>query len=491
MIFRKTIASLFQIQPGEGLPVALMAFHSFFMGISLVFIGSCASAMFLAEFDANVLPYVYIFIAFFISITGLFYTKLEQWLSFRTLLLVNLVFNVLLLFLFRFFLSISLPIGALLYFWWYAMDILLNLEFWSLAGRLFNIRQGKRFFGFLGSPELLATTIGGLSIPWLIPLLGTANLLLISAFANLGSFLLLCYIIKRFPEKLSQEAKSSTEKKAKPIKDLIQNPYTRWIFAFSSLCWLVYYFVDNLFYERAGTQFKSQEDLASFFGNFFAIMGTVAFLIRFFLADRLISRFGLSFALLTTPILVLYGAIAIVISGSILGNVPIIFWLTTGTRLLEASTRRSLHRSARGIMYQAIPSDSRLKAQAITESVVDQIAAALAGIMLLALTTFFNFPLLPIAYSLIILCLAWIIVSVLLHKEYKNFLAKEFLKRNIKEFFLSCHDKCSIALLQNSLKSNHPGEVIYALNMLEESSPESLEKHILPLLHHPESQVRG
>lgn len=494
MIARKTLSSIFQIQPGEGLPVALMALHSFFMGISLVFIGSCASALFLAEFDASILPYVYIFIAFFISITGLFYTKLEQWLSFSTLLTVNLVFNIALLFLFRFFLSLSLPIGVLLYFWWYAMDILLNLEFWGLAGRLFNIRQGKRFFGFLGSPELLATTIGGLSIPWIVPLFGTSNLLFICAFSNIACLIILLYIVKKFPDKLSPVAQQAIHKKGKKIQtawDLFKNPYSRWIFVFSSLCWLVYYFVDNLFYERAGAQFKSQEELASFFGNFFALMGTIAFLVRFFLADRLISRYGLSFALLTTPILVLYGGICIVISGNIMGSVPLIFWLTSGTRLLEASTRRSLHRSARGILYQAIPAELRLKAQTITESVVDQMAAAVAGIILLILTACFSSPLLPIAYFLIILCFVWIFVSILLHQEYKAFLTKEFLKRNIQEFFLSVNDKCSVALLQNALKSNHPGEVIYALNMIEENNPQSLEKHLLPLLSHPEAQVRG
>ena len=39
---------------------------------------------------------------------------------------------------------------------------LLSVELWGIAGQVFNVRQGKRLFGLIGSGELLATVVGDL-----------------------------------------------------------------------------------------------------------------------------------------------------------------------------------------------------------------------------------------------------------------------------------------------------------------------------------------
>ena len=59
--------------------------------------------------------------------------------------------------------------------------VVLNLEFWGLAGQLMNVRQGKRLFGLIGTGELIAGGLAGLAVPTLVAHLGTPNLLVLSA----------------------------------------------------------------------------------------------------------------------------------------------------------------------------------------------------------------------------------------------------------------------------------------------------------------------
>ena len=91
----RTLLSAFNIQPGEGLPVALLLSHSFFMGLAGVLFYTAASALFLAAFAPDTLPYVYIASAGFVALGGFLYAKLEAWVPVSRLLPATLVFLIL------------------------------------------------------------------------------------------------------------------------------------------------------------------------------------------------------------------------------------------------------------------------------------------------------------------------------------------------------------------------------------------------------------
>ena len=58
---------------------------TFHLLVALVFLATAASTLFLAEFDANMLPYTYMGIAVFVTGIGVIYAKLQVRLSFATL----------------------------------------------------------------------------------------------------------------------------------------------------------------------------------------------------------------------------------------------------------------------------------------------------------------------------------------------------------------------------------------------------------------------
>src|SRR5688572_28610724 len=88
---KSTIAAALHVRPREGWPLALVMVHSFFYGVSLVFIETPANTLFLARFSVTSLSYVYILTAVVSTLLGLAYSRLEARLPPARLLLLTLL----------------------------------------------------------------------------------------------------------------------------------------------------------------------------------------------------------------------------------------------------------------------------------------------------------------------------------------------------------------------------------------------------------------
>ena len=176
------LAALFSVEPGEGTQTLLMLLYAFCCGIVCTFFYTAAYALFLAEFDAAMLPYVYIGSGVVAAIGGFIYTTFEKRISIPRLMLGTMV--VLILSNLVFFLALRLTGAKWVVFaaiiWYDVLFTFVEVGFWGLATNLYNVRQGKRLFGLIGSGEQLAGTIAGMSTPLVVSLIGTTNLLLVA-----------------------------------------------------------------------------------------------------------------------------------------------------------------------------------------------------------------------------------------------------------------------------------------------------------------------
>ena len=66
-----------------------------------------------------------------------------------------------------------LALGLML--WKDVLWMLVNIEFWAVAGMLFDLRQGKRLFGIAESGYISAVILGGFAIPALTRAFGTVE----------------------------------------------------------------------------------------------------------------------------------------------------------------------------------------------------------------------------------------------------------------------------------------------------------------------------
>jgi hypothetical protein len=145
--------ALVGVRPGEARSVALMLGHSFAMGLATVFFETAASALFLARFGPEVLPWVYVVAAGLTALTGTAFAAVKERVSFAQLMLGTLAFLLVSVLLLRGGLAL-VAAGPLLFgllVWYRVVSILTDLEYWAVAARLYDLRQAKRLFGLIGS----------------------------------------------------------------------------------------------------------------------------------------------------------------------------------------------------------------------------------------------------------------------------------------------------------------------------------------------------
>ncbi len=486
------LAPVFNIRSGEGRLVALLLVHSFFVGMAQVLVSTTASTLFLVKFDSQSLPYVYLGAAVVIPLTGFLYAKLEKPLSFTRLLVVNLSLLFSALVVFRLFLFLMPGVRWLrmaLYVWYYVQDVLINLEFWALAGRLLDVRQAKRLFGLIGAGEMAARSISGFSVRPLVKVIGTPNLLILAAVGIACSLALMLYITRLYrPDSTTAPTRRERTRKLSHA-GLVRDRYIVLIAALSCLSLVGYFYVDFAYLDQTQTRYPERDELAGFLGDLLAVIGVLALMSRLFLTGPLIGKYGLRAGLLALPVTVSVGAVPMAISGVIPGAGGVLFWLAVMTKLLCVTFRKSTDRFASRILYQLLAKDRRVHVQTLIGSIVEPMAIGIAGATLLLLS-FFPFGTVQLAYALLLVLAAWIVVVVLLSREYTAVLLRALSKRRVGELAFSVADASSMAILKKGLESPHAGEVIYYLDVLERTGHGSLEAFLKKLLRHRAPEVR-
>ncbi len=486
------LSSVFNIRPGEGRLVLLLLAHFFCIGVARIFTRTAAYTLFLVKFDAQALPYVYIGISLVGTLLSFIILRLAEHLSFSKLLATNLGF--LLFFLGAFRLGLGLTEARWLTFalpiWYEVLWTLTGLECWSLASRLFTVRQSKRLFGLIGAGEWVAIIVGGFLMPGLVELLGTLNLLLVAAGGIAGTLGLLFYITRSFADLISTSAEKAPPEGQEASAGLLKNRYVVTIFVLLALNVVGYFFVENIFYTQAEVQYPAEDQLAGFIGVFFALTALLTLLSTAFLSGPVISRYGLRVGLLVLPVALTASTASMAVTGTFVGTMVLLFGLAALTKLLNVTLDSSIDQPARTILYQPLPADQRLRAQTAVEGIVYPIGIGVAGLVLSLLNRLFAFQALQLAYALLFILAAWILVAIRMGREYPMMLTQALAKRRLDGAELSLTDGSSVAALQQALQSPHPGAVIYALNTLEAMGHESLADCLQDLFAHPTPEVR-
>ena len=143
------------IRPGEASRVGWLVAHSLFVGLFSAFFLTSANALFLARFEISFLPVAYIATALVGYVALMLFSRLLKAVPLPRALVVNLAF--LLVVAATLWLaalaSDSRWVAFLMFVWVGPAFSLLALGYWALAGRLFDLRQGKRLFALVGAGE--------------------------------------------------------------------------------------------------------------------------------------------------------------------------------------------------------------------------------------------------------------------------------------------------------------------------------------------------
>ena len=489
---KERLQSLFNIHAGEGNMVALVLAYAIMLYFSNMMARTASMALFFGEYDADTLPYTYLFLMVIGPLVSFIYLRLNNNFALSKVLLGIHVFLLGTLILLPLLLGrLSTPyllFGLPIYFG--VNNSLTISSFWNLLGRIYNLRQGKRLFGLLSSGEHMATIVSGFLAPFFVAQIGTTNLYWIGALCMVAAVLLLARINRQNAAKLESAAGGKQERRRESgFMELLKEPYVRLIFALFTLFIVGIYMVGNISYAQAEIRYPTADEMAVFIGIFSGTFGVLSLIVQWFLAGRLLDRFGVRSMILATPggLFILMFLFALV--GTFTDWTSALFWLATSAAMYQA-VLDAADSAAINIMYQPLPAQQRTQAQTTVIGTVYPLAIGVAGMLLIFLLDGLGFDSIQLAYATLVVIALWLFVGLRLGRAYPQRLRKALQERSFSGLSAPRPDQSSIAVLEEALESPHPAAVLYALDLLQEIAPQKIPPHLPGLLAYPDQTVQ-
>lgn len=414
-VFRKA----FDIRRGETLRASLMLIYIFLVVSCLLMIKPVCNALFLSHYGASKLPLAFILVAISAaSVVGIYSKLLKKNKLFR-LAMNSIRFSVASLLLFWIFIYFQIGKGIVLYLfyiWVSIFAVIITSQFWLLANLVFNAREAKRLFGFIGSGAIAGGLFGGYLTNFLAPFIGSEQLLLICA-----GLLSLCFPImkqiwrenlrndKRFPANKPVSLPNS-DKTEHPLKLIQQSRHLLLMAGLVGIGVLVAKLVEFQFSAIASDKIGDDDQLAAFFGFWLSNMNLASLIIQLFITRRVVGVFGVGTALFFLPAGILLGAIGILIHPGLMTAVLI--------KLSDGSLKQSVNKAGMELMALPIPVEIRNNTKTFIDVFVDSFATGISGVLLYIVTTNVQFSVRVISIIIIFLIAIWLFLVTRIRREY-------------------------------------------------------------------------
>jgi HEAT repeat protein len=468
-----------------------MLAHSAFMGFGTVFFETAASALFLGQYGASTLPSVYLAAAALSAATGYCYSRLQNRLSFSTLMTGTLVSMLMVVGALRGALFLTQAAGLFFFamVFYRVLSILTDLEYWAVAGRLYDLRQAKRLFGFIGTGEVVARIVGSFSVPLLLKIGGVPNLLVLSALALFACVILLRRVLPMI--QADEGPKQTTAQKAakSSMSSLIQDPYLRFVLIVAFCGILGKYLVDFAFLQQVKTRFSDAREVASFFALFSGISQCASLFTRVFLSGRVLSAIGVHRGLLILPgAHVICTTLLLIAGGLALGPDPV-FWLVVLNQGIYKTFKHPIDNPSLKTLYQPIPKDRRLSLAIAVDAILNPAGIALSSALMVLFKSVFHSDPVRFGWALLACFLFWLWSARAAAAEYVRALVVA-LRGRIEDVAFAFDDDSAVSSLRETLKSGAEEDALVALQILGDHTPAALNPMLSDLAGHASRKVR-
>jgi hypothetical protein len=417
------------------------------------------------------------------------FSRLERRAAFSTALLVDLVFVLALTASFwaGFRVSDNRWVSFALFAWMGPVSTLIDLEFWGLAGRLFDLQQSKRLFGLIGAGEALASIAGFFVVPFLFTLAGDPSVMLLLAAGTLVACIaVLLMISKRFSDRLRDAAPAARPAGDERAAVFRADRYFVWISLVTTAFILMMYSVDFAFLANVREVFGSREAIGGFVGIFYGLAKIAELLSKLFFSGWLLRHFGVIAGLRVMPIAVLMCALPAAIVGMLAGTgVVAFFLLIAAAKFLVFVLRKSVVEPSSRVLYQPLPSEQRFATQTRVDGLVKQVAVGVAGGLLVLVSLLGSSGLVVVAALLLLIGGGWLAVTRPLFHEYRGKLLTILASLPKRALLASPAE-----IIRERLGRSPAAEVGYALNVLHSIEPRLMGQLVVELLESERADVR-
>jgi len=479
------------LRPGEGSPAALL-FVSLFLLLSFqIATKTIRQSTFIDALGAARLPLVYLLVALVSYPVLRLYNRFVDRYRIDQLFVASCVGVA----------AILVVFWALMHYPWTWVPVafyvgssivygMLASQFWLLANHLFDPRQARRLFGFIGAGALLGGILGGQVARLVGKLLGTSSVLLVAA----GLLVIVAVLMMRARssdaiELEGQEPRSAEGKLEKArggFEVLRQSRPLQTIAAVVILTIMVAQVVDLQFNWAVEQSTTTLDQRTAFFGNFFSVMGIAAFLFQLAFTARIHRRLGITFALRVLPVTMAVGTVALFLAAGFLPEMLVAAALIL--KVGESGLRYSLDQSTRELLFLPVPSRLRVKAKAFIDVFIHRGAKGLAAVLLLPVTFGLITPV-DAGWISLVLIVIWLGVTAVASREYVRAFRVGLKQRTVDpSIAVDLSDVTTLELLLESLGSADRRQVLHCLEILAANGRGDLVPPLL--LYHDEPEVR-
>jgi ATP:ADP antiporter, AAA family len=493
------IRRVLDIRPGEGRAVLYtFLFVALAVG-SFLLAKPIRNGLFLARYGAHQLVYVYVAVPLVLSLAIPLYAKIAARVGQRAVTSGTLVFfclNVIAFwYAFRNLDVAGLP--AIFYVWVNCYGIIVPVQAWTFANRVFDTRQARRLFGLIGSGASAGAITGGLLAQVLARRIGTVNLLLV-----LAAMIALCAVVVNMAWKIRRRDVPDTAAPRAPLhftetaRIIAQTPYLRLIAAMVFVVAIVTQWIGFQFSLSAELRFSDDPDrLTRFFGGFNFIMGIVAFLVQLFLTGPALRQFGVAVTILVLPL-------SLGVASSLILVWPVL-WTVLSASALDQGLRFSIDKATFELLYLPIPSSIKPSVKGMIDLLVNRVADGVGGVLLGLATQGFNFMLfsLPgaglglrgIAAINLGLIAAWTTVALTLRRGYVDAIQDSIhrYRLNVERERTRVLDRSAARALAGKLAGGDPKEILYALRVFDAEHRQAPHPALRSLITHASPRVRA
>ncbi len=491
-MIKRLYKKAFDIRDGEITISFFMQLYIFLVITVLLIVKPTVNALFLSALGAEKLPYGYLMVAVVAIISSFFYNKALKQYSFKRVATITLSAFCL----FFIILSIALHFKFLEVWVLYLYYVLISLfavvvtsQFWILANMVYNAREAKRLFGFIGAGAIAGGIFGGYLTTLISAMFGNKVSILIAGILILSCVPILHHIWNLRLRTLTvysrkKEVHQATSPDRNAYQLISKSKHLLYLASIIGVSVVVAKLVDFQFSDFAHRALPDSDELASFLGFWFSSFNVVALLIQLFITNRVLSYLGVTSTMLILPLGIALGSLLFL-------TVPEL-WVLIIIKGLDGSFKQSINKAAAELSILPIPYAIKNQAKSFIDIVVDSVATGLAGFLLIFVIKGMELDTKFVTVLTLFFLFVWLILIYKLRDAYFD-----SFRTNLKSLLLNkesskktFQEDRTISTARRILQTGEEQEILTLLTRLSTTKLNPLKSHIVKLLDHPSNAVK-
>ena len=488
---KKIITKTFGLRDDEIRISFLMLLYIFIIITVLLIVKPTVNALFVSKLGAENLPFGYLLVALVAVVTSYFYNKAIRKFSLVKVTGISLVVFSLT------FIALGLVIRNefinpwILYFYYVFISlfaVVATSQFWLFANMVFNAREAKRNFGFIGAGAIAGGLFGGYLTSIIAINFGNEYAIFLASL-----LILVCIPILKKVYNLKIKFLNSFKRKqvigneenleSSSLRLISKSKHLTYIALITGIGVVVARLVDFQFSDFAQQAIPDSDDLAAFFGFWFSTFNVVALVIQLFLTNKILTKLGVSSTLLILPLTVAFGSLLFLTFPEL--------WVLIIIKGIDGSAKQSVNKAAVELSIMPIPIQVKNQAKSYIDVVVDSLATGVAGFLLIFLIKRLNLDSTYITVIILLFTFVWILFIYRLREAYFSSFKENIQKTLSSELKKNTKSENTITDIKNIFLNGDEESILNTLERLKDYKLTSFNSSVLKLLEHSSKKVKA